>query len=231
MKEWILFILASVLLIAGLYNVLLLLPPEASQGFVQKIFFFHVPSAMTMYFGLILGALTSAIYLWERKPIFDQISRAAIYTATVFSVIVISSGPIWAKPIWGVYWTWDPRLTTTFIVFILLVAYCFVRNLFSEQNLSSRGALIGAVIAILAVLDIPLVHYSVKLWRGIHPSVIQNKDGLPPEFRTGLEIMMIAILVFGGLLGLLFFKYIRLKEWKDELIHQSLQESSGGKNA
>jgi heme exporter protein C len=231
-KPWLLLVVTYGLLSYGLYFVLMELPPEASQGFVHKIFFFHVPSAFSMYFGLISGAILSGIYLFERKKIFDQLARACMYTATFFSIIVITSGPIWAKPIWGVYWTWDPRLTTTFVVFILLVGYCFVRYLFKErENHPQRGALIGAILAIFAVLDIPLVHFSVKLWRGIHPSVVQNKEGLPPDFRTGLELMSLALLVMAALTTYLFYKLIWLTEMKDELMGKSLQSAQGVRNA
>lgn len=220
---WLLFLATLTSLTGSLYYVLLELPPEATQGFVQKIFFFHVPSAMAMYACLIVGAVLAGFYLWERKTILDQVSKACLYTATFFSVQVVTSGPIWAKPIWGVYWTWDPRLTTTFVVFILLIGYCVIRNLFEDrENAPRRGALIGAIVAILAVLDIPLVHFSVKLWRGVHPTVIQNKDGLPDNFRTGLEIMMLSILLLAGLLSYLFFKVIQIQELKSEVLTKRL---------
>ncbi|MDB5037573.1 MAG: ccmC [Bacteriovoracaceae bacterium] len=230
MKYWFLYFVTFLSLLGSLLYVFLELPPEISQGYVQKIFFFHVPSAFAMYFALISGAILSGIFLFERKQIYDQLARACLYTATFFSILVIISGPIWAKPIWGVYWTWDPRLTTTFVVFILLVGYCFIRALFQDREGSNhRGSLIGSIVALLAVLDVPLVHYSVKLWRGVHPSVIQKSDGLPENYRMGLELMVLSILLLAGLTTVLFYKLIKISELKADLLSRALK--SGGKNA
>jgi heme exporter protein C len=211
-KIWVLYIATFISVFGALAYVLLGLPVEASQGFAQKIFFFHVPSAFAMYACLIIGASTSALFLYDRKLIYDQCARACLYVATIYSIVVITSGPLWAKPIWGVYWTWDPRLTTSFIVFILLVAYCFVRKIFDEsENQSDRGAIVGAILALIAALDIPLIHYSVKIWRGIHPSVLANKEGLPPEYRQGLEVMLLGMFLFSALLISIAFRLIKLK--------------------
>lgn len=216
-KIWVLYAASAISTLAAFTYIFLGLAPEASQGFAQKIFFFHVPAAFAMYGCLIGGALVSALYLYERKSSYDILARACIYVATLFSLIVISSGPIWARPIWGVYWTWDPRLTTSFVVCILLVAYCFVRKIFNEsENLRERGALIGAIVAIIAALDIPLIHYSVKLWRGIHPSVLANKEGLPPDYRQGLELMLLAFFLLAALLLTTAYRLLVLQSKSQE---------------
>lgn len=175
--------------LGGLAFVLLGLGAEATQGLAQKIFFFHVPAAFAMYLAVLVGAVTAIIYLVDRQIKWDLWSRAAMKMALVFGTIVLVSGPIWAKPIWGVYWTWDPRLTTSFIIFMLLVCYQFVRFYIDSQE---RAALVGAIIASLSLVDIPLIHFSVKIWRGVHPSVLRNPDGLPPAFRSALEFMVLA---------------------------------------
>ncbi|MBN8462822.1 MAG: cytochrome c biogenesis protein CcsA [Dechloromonas sp.] len=219
-RSWILFWLAAVSMLGALSYVLLWLPPEAQQGFVQKIFFFHVPAAFAMYICLIVGAIYSCLYLYEKKLNYDQWARATLYVATIFATVVIVSGPIWAKPIWGVYWTWDPRLTTAFIVFILLLAYCFVRALFHDrEGLSRRTSIIGAIIAVLAVLDIPLIHFSVQLWRGIHPSVLRNPEGLPDSFRTGLEVMMLAVFLLAAHLVDLILRTIKLQDRQEKKLN------------
>jgi heme exporter protein C len=173
-----------------------------------------------MYLTLIAGALFSALYLYEKKSNYDVLGRAFLYVATFFSTVVLVSGPIWAKPIWGVYWTWDPRLTTSFLVFVLLVGYCFVRNLFDNTaGRSTRGATIGAILAILAVIDIPLIHFSVKLWRGVHPSVLRNPEGLPESYRTGLEAMILSTFLLAFLMVWITYKILvlssRTKESKN----------------
>ncbi len=208
-------VVSSFLMLASLAYVLLAIPPEESQGWVQKIFFFHVPAAFSMYLCLIVGAFFSVCFLVQRKPSQDRWARSCLYTATVFAIVVLTSGPIWAKPIWGTYWTWDPRLTTSFIVFVLLVGYCFLRSIFKEYDgISDRGAVMGAILSIIAVLDVPLIHYSVQLWRGIHPSVLKNPEGLPESYQMALEMMILSTFVLAALFVWTFY---RLLDCEDKL--------------
>lgn len=213
MYSWLLLGLGSSTLLFSLYHTLAKVPLEKTQGIVQKIFYFHVPSAFCMYAFLILGCFFSVYFLFDRRKIFDQVARSAIYVATTFATMVILSGPIWAKPIWGVYWTWDPRLTTTFIIFIVLLAYTFARfSMEGRPELRAKAPVISAILAIFAVADIPLVHFSVKLWRGLHPSVLKSADGLAPEFQRAFEMMVLSCFLLSGLMFLALFKYIKLKE-------------------
>lgn len=222
MKFWLLFWVTFLSFFSALTYVILFLPEEAQQGAVQKIFFFHVPAAFMMYTYLVVGTVMSVLYLIQRRGIYDQVARSCIYTATLFACLVISSGPIWAKPIWGVYWTWDPRLTTSFIIFILLIAYVMVRKIFVEyEGVESRkGPIIGAVIAILALLDVPLIHFSVKLWRGIHPSVLEEPDGLPSSYQTGLEWMIASFILLGALTTWILYRYILCSEKQQLLLRK-----------
>lgn len=208
---WWLWLATLVSFLGSLFYVLMGLAPEASQGFVQKIFFFHVPAAFTMYAFLFVAFGSAVGYLVKRTQKFDQVSRASMICALGFATIVILSGPIWAKPIWGVYWTWDPRLTTTFVVFVLLVAYHIVRQRYEEQRMQERGALLGAILAILAVLDVPLIHLSVQLWRGVHPSVLRNPQGLPEDFQRGLEAMILAFFLLGGCFYYVVWHYLEIR--------------------
>jgi len=215
---WFLFGLSITVFMGGLGFVLLRLPEELTQGIVQKIFFFHVPSAFAMYLFLALGAISSVIYLFQRKHIYDAAARASMMTATLFATLVMVSGPLWAKPVWGVYWTWDPRLTTSFIVFILLIAYMVTRKVFEARaGWEERGAFVGAILAVIALLDVPLIHFSVRLWRGLHPSVLRDPDGLPQAYRQALETMVIALFLFGFLVSLCAYRLYRLEHKIKEL--------------
>lgn len=204
----------ATLILSGfsLLFVLLNLAPEAGQGFVQKIFFFHVPSAFAMYGCLAVAGFASALFLAQRKPEMDRLARSSMAGAILFGCIVMISGPIWAKPIWGVYWTWDPRLTTTFVVFVLMLAYFFTRKLFNDRQQSHRGAIVGAILAIIAVLDIPLIHLSVKLWRGVHPSVLRNPEGLPGDYQLALELMTVSFLGLAAMYVWLLNRIIKAEE-------------------
>lgn len=215
---WFLFGLSASTLLGSLAYTLFFVPMERSQGIVQKIFYFHVPSAFTMYVFLVIAMTASIAYLINRKRILDHVARASMVTATLFGALVIFSGPIWAKPIWGVYWTWDPRLTTTFVVFVLMVAYHLTRHsLQSSPRLQDKAPIIGAILAILAVLDIPLIHFSVKIWRGLHPSVLKNKDGLAPPFQRAFESMTLSIFLFSALIFISVFYYLKLKSEVSEI--------------
>lgn len=224
--------MTAVSLAGSMFYVLMGLGPEASQGLVQKIFFFHVPAAFSMYLTMLSGTIFSILYLREKKPSYDQAARASMYVALFFSCIVLVSGPIWAKPIWGVYWTWDPRLTTSFVVFILLLAYAFVRLLFEErESLSNRGALVGAILSIFALADAPLIHLSVKLWRGVHPSVLRNPEGLPDDYRTALELMSLSFFLLAGLLSLLMYKILKIQDAHKSHLQKILMKSKGNTHA
>ncbi len=191
----------------------MLLGIEASQGLVQKIFFVHVPAAFTMYVTLIMSAVAAAMYLIEKKVAYDHFSKAAMLSAFVFALCVMITGPVWAKPIWGTYWTWDPRLTTTLIVFLLICATLAVRHSFDRHpSRQAAGRKLGAILAIVAVLDIPLIHFSVKLWRGIHPTVIKSEGGLSPEFRSSLLWMSLSMIALGIVLTIVFFKIESLRD-------------------
>lgn len=226
MYSYLLLGLSASSMLGSLWYILFMLPFEKTQGVVQKIFFFHVPSAFCMYVFLILGAFFSVYFLFDRKKIFDQLAQAGMYTATCFATLVITSGPVWAKPIWGVYWTWDPRLTTSFIVFILLIAYCFTRvSLKDHTSLSQKAPVIGSILAILAVVDIPIIHFSVKIWRGLHPSVLKNPDGLAPEYLKALELMILSMFLFSALIFIMIFRYLKVR---DELQSKLISESQRG---
>jgi heme exporter protein C len=132
----------------------------------------------------------------------------------VFSCIVLASGPIWAKPIWGTYWTWEPRLTTTFIMWLMYSAYLLLYSYFREIGRHGYGIL--SVISIVTFVNIPIIHLSVKLWRGIHPSVLRNKEGLPDSMQLTLVVTLVAVIS-------LFFLLLRQRFTLHKLEH-SLQK-------
>lgn len=193
-------------------------PIEKTQGIVQKIFYIHVSSALTMYLGFFIAFLSSIAYLWKRNPTYFWISKSAIEVGYVFCCAVLLTGPFWAKPIWGAYWTWEPRLTTTFILWLIYTAYLLFQSYLIEQQ--KRAEVLSSVIAIIAFLDVPLIHFSVKLWRGVHPSVLRNEDGLP----TNMKLVLLTTLgVF-----IVFYFYLFKKRLFLEKLHQQLLGYSKG---
>lgn len=167
-------IMTAALMVAALYMVFLYVPNEATQGIVQRIFYFHVPCAWVAFAGFGLVAISGALYLWLGQQVWDDLGQAAAETGMVFCTLVLVTGSIWAKPIWGVWWTWDSRLTTTLLLWLLYGGYLMLRAAADESPYSAR---LAAVVGIIAALDVPVVVVSVRLWRTIHPAVLLTREG------------------------------------------------------
>lgn len=182
-------ITATATMLAALACVFLYVPNERMQGPVQRIFYFHVNCAWSAFLGFFVAAGASALYLWRGRAEHDRLAHAAAEIGLLFCTMVLSTGPIWARPIWGTYWTWDPRLTMTVILWTIFAVYLVLRGMGRHDPEIRRYA---AVLAVVGVLDIPLIMISVRLWRGMHPSVISA-----PRGQGGLEDprMIVALLV------------------------------------
>ena len=180
-------------------------PIEARQGAAQKIFYIHVPSAWSALLAFSFVGLSSVLYLWLKDPRLDRFAAASAEVGVVFSVVMLTTGPIWAKPIWGTWWTWDARLTLTLFVFFLFLGYLGLRA--ALHNPAER-ARFSAVVGILGMLLVPFIHLSVYLFRTLHPQPIVLKPSapsLPPEM---LNTLLFSTLVFTVLyLGFVTARY------------------------
>ncbi len=196
---------AIVSMIGALYSVFVYVPSERIQGAVQRIFYFHVNSAWSAFLGFMVAAGASALFLWRGRTEQDRLAQAAVEVGMLFCTMVLITGPIWARPIWGAWWTWDPRLTMTVILWTIFAAYLVLRAVGRDDPQIARYA---AVLAIVGVLDVPLIMVSVRLWRGIHPSVISA-----PKGQGGLEDprMIVALAVTFVAFGLLFLWLLWLR--------------------
>lgn len=174
-----------------------LAPPDAQQGYVQKIFYIHVSSAMAMYLGFGVGALGALWYVLKRAPAADALAVAGIEVGVVFCSIVLVTGPIWARPIWGVWWTWDARLTSTLFAWLIFVSYLLIRGAIADAH---RRRIVSAAVALIGICDLPIIVFAVRLWRGAHPSVLGNDDSMPATMRITLILTMITLLALAGLL-------------------------------
>jgi heme exporter protein C len=157
---------------AALYGVFLYVPTERQMGLVQRIFYFHVASAISAYVGFFLVFVAGISYLRTHDERWDRLGQAAAELGVMFSVVVLITGPIWARPIWGYFWRWEPRLTIMLITFTIYVAYLMVRA-YGEPGAQTRR--FAAVVGIIAFVSVPLVRYSVLLWaeeQQLHPRQI-----------------------------------------------------------
>ena len=173
-------------------------PVERSMGLVQKIFYLHLPLAWWGLASFFVVFAASIAYLRTRRPWWDQLARAGAEVGLMLAVLALVSGAIWARHSWGVWWTWDPRLTTTLVMCFIYAGYLALRGLELPQQ---RKSAMCAVVGIVAFLDVPLVFISARLWRSIHPAVFAVEGGgLEPEMR----LTALACVASFGLLWLAF---------------------------
>ena len=172
---------------------------EIRQGIAQRIFYVHVPAAWTAFLAFGISALTSAMYLWLRDERLDRAAVSAAEGGMVFGTIMLTTGPLWGKIAWGTYWTWEPRLTLTLLLWFIFLGYFMVR---SATDNPEKGKRFAAVVAIVGALDIPFIHLSVIWFRSLHPEpVVMKPDGpsLPADMLTLLltSLAVFTVLFFG----------------------------------
>ena len=184
--------LGLALMVAALYMVFIYVPTEKTTGVVQRIFYFHVPVAWVSFLAFFVTFVASILYLWKRANKWDAIACASAEIGVIFTTLILITGPIWAKPAWGIWWTWDARLTTSLVLWLIYIGYLLVRSL---TNDSSRGARYSAVIGIVGFIDVPIVFFTVNLWRTQHPTTIIFEGGLETSMLITLLVCLAAFTV------------------------------------
>lgn len=217
--DWVLAGATFVGFVAALYAAFLYAPTEAVQGDVQRIFYFHVSLAWLAYLAFFIVFASSLLYLWKRADQWDRLARCAAEIGVVFTTLVLVTGMLWGRPIWGTWWTWDARLTTTLILWAIYVVYLMLRAYSSDR---ARGARYGAVLGIVGFADVPIVQMSVVWWRTLHPGPVVREGGMTPEM---LLAMLISLLAFTALFCFLLRQRVRIEWLKEEI--ERLQESEG----
>lgn len=206
----------------ALWKIFLVAPEERVMGPVQKIFYFHVPSAIVCFLSVFVLMGASVAYLWTRDIRWDHVARSAAEVGLLFCTIVLVSGPIWAKPAWGVWWTWEARLTTTLILWLLLAGCLMVRGYAENRDQAAR---LAAVLGIVAALDVPIIYKAVEWWRGQHPQVFGpgKENSLAPGMR---EAFLAALLVFFLLYAVMLWLRTRLAslEERAEVLAETVWE-------
>jgi len=183
--------LAAVLVPLSLYMIFIFAPREATMGDTQRIFYYHVGTAWNGYLFFALVALCSGLYLYSRNERWNGAAKTAAELGVLFTTLTLAAGSLWARPIWNVWWTWDPRLTTTLILWFIYVAYLLIQAGGVE---SPRLRRLAAVVGVVGFLDIPLVHYSAQLWRSIHPTVLGPRGGgMPQEMLITMIVSVFAL--------------------------------------
>lgn len=214
--------LCALLMAAMVYVVFFATPLEEQMGVVQKIFYLHVPSANAMYGGFICAALGGLMYLWKRTDRWDALSVAGAEVGVLFCTIVLVTGPLWGRKAWGVFWVWDPRLTSTLLTGMIYVAFVGLRSFGTPGEVEKRFA------AALAVVGFPLlflIKYSVQRWGGQHPIVISGGGGIDGSMVPALVTGFLAV---SALFGWLLWTRFRVERQRQEIERMELELAEAG---
>jgi heme exporter protein C len=205
MKSNILLGLSFVLMVTALYLVFVYVPTEKEMGIVQRLFYLMVPMGWLALLSFIIIFIGSIRYLMKRESKWDILGHSAAELGIVVTTLALITGSIWAKPIWGVWWTWEPRLTATLVLWLIYLAYLMVRSFATEE---SRGARFAAVVGIIGFVDIPIIALATTLWRGMHPGPVIFQGGLAPPM---LLTLLVSIAAFTALYFLLLIQLTSIK--------------------
>jgi heme exporter protein C len=194
------FVIAVLGVVATGIRAIFFTPFEATQGGAQKIYYIHIAAALGAYLGFTVGAMASLVYLWLRDPRSDRLAESGVEVGLLFTTVVLTTGPLWGKPIWGAWWTWDARLTLTLFLWFLAASYMVLRGAIDDPAMRSRYS---AVLGVLAALLIPFIHLSVYLFRTLHPMPIvlkPERPSLPPEMLATFIMSVLCFLFFSAML-------------------------------
>ena len=197
----VLLLLSGVSMVGALYLVFLYAPTDRNLGISQRIFYFHVSMAWVGFLAFFWVLVGSVGYLWKRSQKMDRLAYSSAEIGVVFTTLMLITGVLWAKPSWGVWWTWDPKLTTSLILWLIYVAYLMLRA-YSPRG--DQGARFAAVLGIIGFVDVPIIYLSVVWWRTVHPPVVLGpvaEGSLDPSMRMVLMACTVAFtLLFAYLL-------------------------------
>ncbi|MFH1756158.1 MAG: cytochrome c biogenesis protein CcsA [Candidatus Latescibacterota bacterium] len=205
--------LTFVSMMAAVYMVFIYAPVERTMGGVQKIFYFHVSCAWISFFAFFLVFIFSIAYLMRRDKKWDDFASSAAEVGILFCSLVLITGPIWAKPVWLIWWTWDPRLTLTLVLWLVYVGYMMLRRYVIDPE---KKATFSAVIGVIGFIDVPLVYLSIRWWRTQHPPPVMGggeASGLNAAMAHAFIVSMVA---FTMLFFYLWWKRVTLEKLKEQ---------------
>ena len=215
----ILAVLTAVFLGYAGYEALVVAPTDQMQGDVYRIIYYHVPSAWTSFLFFFTNFVASIVYLIRRNPKADAVAVSAAELGVVFCTIVLVTGPIWARPVWGIWWTWDWRLTSTLVMWLIYVSYLVLRRF----STGGQAPVLAAVLAVIGALDIPLVYFSIWFFRTQHPQPVVGGGGsIDPRM---LHVWLINWAAFLCLGGLVFWARYRVETMQQEVEETEALES------
>ena len=212
-------VLTAILLSYALYMALVGAPTEQTMGDVQRIFYYHVPSAWTAFILFTINFVASIVYLAKRNPKADMVALVSAEVGVVFCTIVLVTGPIWARPVWGIWWTWDMRLTSTLVLWLIYLSYLMLRR----YSASGQTPLLAAALAVLGALCVPFVYFSIWFFRTQHPQPVMGGGGsIDPRM---LHVLLINWLAFSCFAFLVCWSRYRLEKIQRDVEEAQAMES------
>jgi len=199
-------------------------PMERTQGNVQRIFYIHLPIIWLAYLAFFVVFVSSGLYLWKQREIFDHVAYASAEIGFLFTSLVLVTGSLWARPIWGTWWSWDARLTTTLILWFIYGAYLTLRGLIPDDRQAARYA---AVLGIVGFIDVPIIHQSVVWWRTLHPQTVVLAEGGPAMPPAMLQTLALSMVAFSLLYAWLMLKRVRLEHMRAKRHRLRLEHALG----
>ena len=208
-----LLLVGGAMMLANMYLIFMWAPTEATLGHVQRIFYVHVPMAWVAFLAFLVVFIGSILYLWKRESKWDMLASSAAEIGVVFTSLVIITGPIWAKPVWGIWWTWDARLTTTLVLWLIYVAYLMLRSYSANR---SQGAVYSAVLGVVGFVDVPIIYFAVDWWETQHRRLVVGFDGI--NVNSDMRIVLyFSVLTFVLLFGYLLWQRVSMKRTEEDL--------------
>ena len=217
--ERILGVLAAVALGASLVLSLVVAPPDAVQGEVQRLMYIHVPAAWLAYLSFAVVFVGSIGYLRTRRARWDRIAAASAEIGVMFTALAIVLGALWGKPVWGTWWTWDPRLTTTAVLLLIYIGYLSIRRISDNPSRSARWC---AVLGIVGFVDVPIVHLSVVWWRSLHQGPTVLRLGGPEIEGTMLLALLAGVAAFTLVYAYLMTLRLRVGRLEERAAREAL---------
>ena len=207
--------LVAGVMVLNMYLIFMFAPTEAISGHVQRIMYIHVPMAWLAFLAFFIVFVGSVMYLWKRTEKWDALASAAAELGVIFTTLVLITGPIWAKPTWGVWWTWDPRLTSTLVLWLIYVGYLMLRAYSANR---SQGMTFSAVLGIVGFIDVPIVYFAVDWWRSQHQRLVLGGPSLESDLHPDMRlVLLISVIAFSLLFALMLRQRVSLKRVEGRL--------------
>jgi len=222
-RTFIIFALLTLALLSfALYEALIAAPTEQTMGDVQRIFYYHVPSAVVAFTLFLINFVLSIIYVAKRSPRVDAAAVTSAEVGIIFCSVVLVTGPLWARPVWGIWWTWDARLTSTLVLWLIYVSYLLLRR----YSTSGQTPLLAAVLAIFGFLDVPFVYLANRVFRTQHPQPVYfGGGGADPRMTHALLVNIAAFMCFAALVCWIRYRLERTRQdFEETQVLESLLE-------